>query len=186
MDPYAEFRFALLPVRCAMGGGPAGCHRLLSRYQDAVDKGLDANMSWDEIFEQIKVTRHCCRTSIRGFSWHYNHNEFHPDYSLNSMNSENAVWSTSFSETPSYTIHTRCYRLDAIKGPVFAGYGRNANMSLKEVDAITESNNVADTDNEESDITITTEQLDEDDVLLDKHIKAITTLIEDSAFRIRQ
>lgn len=167
MDPYADFRFRLFPVRC---GSPGACFRLISNYQDRVESLLDTGAEWDDIFSQLGITRKCCQSSIRNFSWYYDRAEFSKNYTRNCMTSDNAVWSTSFSEPSSYPIHSRVYQLDAVKGPVFIGYTSNAVKNIKDIDEDIDEYNIVN---------------DEADILQEKHIKAISALIDDRILRYR-
>jgi aryl carrier-like protein len=85
---------------------------------------------------------------------------------------ESAVWSLKYAETPSYKIHSRVYRIDALRGPVFEGYGRNMVKSIKELE-------------QDDDIVIAPEQLHDDDMLLERHLEAIRSIEQLPSFRQR-
>ena len=165
MGTYSNFRFSLLPVRCTMGGGPAGCFSVLGHHQRAVDEGLEQNLDWKDIFKRIGVTNRCCQLSISSMSYYYHDNDFKEEYSRNKQGSDdNSVWSLKYGNKASYPIHTRVYRLDALQGPVFVGYGSQMAKSVKDLE-----------EHEENDIIIDCKQLEEDQ-LLEKHIEAIKSV----------
>ena len=172
MDPYSDFRFRLFPIRCSMGGGPGGCFRVIAKYQFKVEELMDLNWQWKDIFTNLDITRICCQQSIVNHTLCYDRCDFQTEYSRNTLKNDTGVWSLSYGNEASYPIHTRCYKIDALTGAKFIGYGKNCVESLKELEE------------KDDEIIITEDQL-EDDMLLEKHIKAISTLIDDRVFRNR-
>lgn len=156
----------MFPVRCSMGGGPAGCFRVIGHHHDAVQKAIEENKSWSDIFKSINVTDKCCMQSIQNFSWYYDQTDFASEFTRNKLGSdENAVWSLRYSDEPSYAIPPRVYQLNALKGPVFEGYRLG--------DAVVKS--VKDVDDKKEEIYISTDE-QEENMLLEKHLEAIRSI----------
>lgn len=174
-DPYHEFRFFLSPVRCSMGGGPAGCYRIIGRYQAEVDDLLDQDLAWPDIFARVEETQrkkdpgfyldNCCRQSIMARTPHYERFEGKPnteDYTL---------LGTQIDREAPYKIHGRNYRIDAKKGVVFTGYGPRNTPTVQEADRALE-----DVESDDDAIMITADSLEDDDELIEKHKSAIDAI----------
>ena len=135
-DPLSDIRFPLLPVRCTMSGG--GCARLIGHHQDKFEECLNRGCTWPELFKELGLVGKefvCCRASIQSYSWVYYEKEVDIELKHNQPSSDgNGLWSIHLQEPCSYNIHPRCYRIDAMKGPVFIGYGKQRHKNIMDAD----------------------------------------------------
>ena len=159
-----------------MGGGPGACSRLTGHYQERVEQLLGEQMTWRDIFDTIEreqrakkgtsFTLHqCCRQTLQAGTPVYDRFEGMPNtenYTLLGMNTNRET---------GYTVHGRWYKLDANKGVVFTGYGRDNTPNITEADELLKS--VVDDDD---DIIIDSGQLDDDDILTSVHTRALSSI----------
>ena len=167
VDPYEDLRIFLSPVRCTMGGGPAGCFRVVGHLQSKVEELMSKNLNWDEIFGEIEIegrktnpdfiVKYCCRQTLQARTPYYDRVEGKPntdDYTL---------LGTNVDRKAPYQVHGRWYSTDALKGPQFTGYTKDDIPTVQEADIATRQ--LEDPDDGEDLIIIDTNQLEDDDHL---------------------